>query len=92
MRIWAWVALVLAAGVAVAGYRGSVPARPAAAPTAAAPPAAPAAPTAPTAPAAGRQGPIERPVDPQAGSDGLTVRYRSTDGTIRTVPVEDFPR
>jgi len=25
------------------------------------------------------------------GSDGLTVRYLSEDGDVKTVPVEDFP-
>jgi hypothetical protein len=32
------------------------------------------------------------PVASGTGSDGLTVRYLSKDGTIRTVRVEDFPR
>ncbi len=27
-----------------------------------------------------------------AGSDGLTVRYLSGDGTVKTLRVEDFPR
>lgn len=27
-----------------------------------------------------------------AGSDGLTVRYLAPDGTIKTLPVADFPR
>lgn len=28
----------------------------------------------------------------EAGSDGLTVRYLNRDGTISTLPVEDFRR
>ena len=56
-------------------------------------------PASPSAPAATPSGNPSAPVRHEltatsgtTGSDGLTVRYLSDDGTVRTVRVEDFHR
>lgn len=77
MRLLATGAVLLAVLAAGAGCGTSEESAPSPTPTASA--------SSPTPTAA-------LPIAKTGGSDGLTVRYRDDDGTLRTVRVEDFPR
>jgi hypothetical protein len=84
MRLFATGAVLLAVLAAGAGCATSEESAPSPTPT---PPA-----SSPSSPAPTEVLPTSTLATGTAGSDGLTVRYRDHDGSLKTVRVEDFPR